>query len=144
MYNKVLLAVDGSPTSTEAARTANMLLEKGMAQKVEVIHVVPNLINSYYDMGGDMIKSLSEQTQEKGKEILRLTTEMFSMPEKVQTVFRIGDTAETICEYAKKNGVDLIIVGSRGMNPLAGLLVGSVSSRIIHFAPCPVLVVKPH
>jgi len=143
MYNKVLLAVDGSPTSTEAARTANIFLEKGMAKRVEVIHVVPNLINSYYDLGGDMVKSLSEQSKEKGKEILRLTKEMFSMPEKVQTVFRIGETAETICDYAK-NGFDLIILGSRGMNPLAGLLVGSVSSRVIHFAPCPVLVVKPH
>ena len=48
----------------------------------------------------------------------------------------------SISDYAKDNGCDLIIMGSRGKNPLTGLLLGSVSTRVLHFAPCQVLVVK--
>lgn len=55
-------------------------------------------------------------------------------------VFERGDPAEKLLEAAGM-GVDLLVLGSRGFGPVMRLLVGSVSSRVIREAPCPVLVV---
>ena len=55
-------------------------------------------------------------------------------------VFERGDPAEKLLESAEM-GVDLLVLGSRGFGPVMRLLIGSVSSRVIREAPCPVLVV---
>jgi nucleotide-binding universal stress UspA family protein len=51
--------------------------------------------------------------------------------------------AEVIASAASGVGADLIIVGSHGHAPAAGLFFGSVTSRLLHIAPCPVLAVPP-
>jgi nucleotide-binding universal stress UspA family protein len=51
-----------------------------------------------------------------------------------------GDPGTAIVEAA--NDTDLIIVGSRGLNPIQRMLLGSVSSKVVHRAPCDVLVVR--
>jgi nucleotide-binding universal stress UspA family protein len=55
-------------------------------------------------------------------------------------VFERGDPVEKLLEAAEM-GVDLLVLGSRGFGPVMRLLIGSVSSRVIREAPCPVLVV---
>ena len=55
-------------------------------------------------------------------------------------VFERGDPVEKLLEAAEM-GVDLLVLGSRGFGPVMRLLLGSVSSRVIREAPCPVLVV---
>ncbi len=49
--------------------------------------------------------------------------------------------AHTIAEVAKEEGSDLIVMGTRGHTALGGLLLGSVTQRLLHIAPCPVMVV---
>ncbi len=53
-----------------------------------------------------------------------------------------GEPAHAIIEEAKQSGVDLIVVGTRGLNQAQRLMLGSVSTRVIHEAPCDVLVVR--
>jgi nucleotide-binding universal stress UspA family protein len=53
-----------------------------------------------------------------------------------------GDPAEKIVEEAEKRGADLIVVGTRGLSELGGLVMGSVSHRVIHLAHCPCVTVK--
>jgi nucleotide-binding universal stress UspA family protein len=54
-----------------------------------------------------------------------------------------GHAAHSIADVAKENDADLIVVGTRGHTPVAGLLLGSVAQRLLHVANCPVLAVPP-
>jgi len=60
----------------------------------------------------------------------------------VETRVEPGDYAETILAVAEEIGADMIVVGSRGLGRLKGMLVGSVSQKIIQHARCSVLVVR--
>lgn len=53
-----------------------------------------------------------------------------------------GQPAEAICDFAKEQGVDLIVIGSRGRSAFSALVLGSTSSQVLHHAPCPVTVVR--
>lgn len=52
-----------------------------------------------------------------------------------------GDPAERLLDYAEASGIDLIVVGRRGLSAIGGLLMGSVSMKLCHHAKCPVLTV---
>jgi nucleotide-binding universal stress UspA family protein len=54
----------------------------------------------------------------------------------------VGDAADEIVRVAQESGADLIVLGARGLNPLKRLVLGSVSTNVLHRAPCDVLVVK--
>jgi nucleotide-binding universal stress UspA family protein len=60
---------------------------------------------------------------------------------KVTVDVTVGDAAEEILANAKASGTDLIVMGNRGHGRLAGLLLGSVTQKVIGLAPCAVLVV---
>ena len=54
-----------------------------------------------------------------------------------------GGAAHAIADAAKDSGADLIVVGTRGQGPITGLLLGSVTNRLLHISSCPVLAVPP-
>jgi nucleotide-binding universal stress UspA family protein len=54
----------------------------------------------------------------------------------------LGQPATEILTAAEEPGVDLVVLGARGLGLLGRLVLGSVSDRVVHHAPCPVLVVK--
>lgn len=53
-----------------------------------------------------------------------------------------GHVAETICSYAERNAVDMVVMGSRGRSAFASVMLGSTSAQVLHHAPCPVTVVR--
>ncbi|MBW2463167.1 MAG: universal stress protein [Deltaproteobacteria bacterium] len=57
-------------------------------------------------------------------------------------VIRSNNPADTICEFATDQGVDLILMGTTGRAGLARFLIGSVAERVVRHAPCPVMVLR--
>ncbi|WP_026380745.1 universal stress protein [Afifella pfennigii] len=62
--------------------------------------------------------------------------------EDVETLVVEGDPARRIVETAKEKGADTIVMGSRGLGDLQGLLLGSVSHKVTHLAPCTCIIVR--
>lgn len=152
--NHLLLAVDGSEGSLRAARFAAMLAEAtGAELTVLMVHnLEPVMLHAmgpagwsetvpYSSMSEDEIKALVEQKTDN--------TEFADVHEAIDnpdlTYRRVqlwGHASQQICNYAKSEGIDLIVIGSRGKTKFAQLLLGSVSSQVASHAPCPVTIVR--
>ena len=140
---RVLLAVDGSEHSDEAARSLRHL--PSLAQ-VFVLHVlnIPSLTYPVMAPGvpGEFYALMEDRIREDGE---RLLTRMMGMlPQTVGAASRhleIGSPAAKILTAADKEMVDLIVMGARGMGRLKEAVFGSVSHRVVTHARCSVLVV---
>lgn len=146
MFNKILLATDGSDHSLKASDIALQLAQKHDS-KVEIIYVVQKI--SIMDMdvlkeAGKNIEKIQDGMKKKGKEIIVLTAKKFdelNLPYESKVV--IGeDVAEVICKEAETEGADVIILGTRGQTGLSRFLLGSVSSKVVNHAPCSVSVIR--
>lgn len=136
---KILLAVDGSDNSLrateEAAKIASLLPES----MIELVYVA------------DFSKAKSDVLHTDGKEALELSRrkKLFPMEEQLQAkkithevVVLHGDPGTTIVEYANRNAFDLVVIGSRGLNVLQEMVLGSVSHKVMKRVNCPALIVK--
>jgi nucleotide-binding universal stress UspA family protein len=61
----------------------------------------------------------------------------------LEHLVEVGDPGPTICAVAEREAVDIVVVGSHGHGWLQRVLMGSVSTYVLHHSPCPVLVVRP-
>jgi nucleotide-binding universal stress UspA family protein len=148
---KVLLVTDGSACSQLACDYAGVFPLPESAD-VEVMHVLPLLQASYFvDSTGMSFPAMTEedlirmrQDQETdGEALIHKTVEALAGHGlEARGLLMRGDTPEQIINYAREHGVDLIICGSRGYGTLTSMLLGSVSRRLAHHAPCSVLVVR--
>jgi nucleotide-binding universal stress UspA family protein len=139
MYPSILLAVDGSKNSLRAAEEAAKIASLQQGASISIVYVV------------DFSKSKSDVLKSQGKEALDLSRRKKLLPvedylqsKKVQYNVQIlhGEPGPSIVEYANKNAYDLLIIGSRGLNSLQEMVLGSVSHKVVKRAHCPVLVVK--
>ena len=151
---KVLLATDGSETALKAAAFAGDLARDCGAELVILACNNSELINlnalgaSEWASAGpperysiDVMREDIEQ--ETRRSILAPSAEaagdMSPAPQQIQ---EWGHAAEVICEYAQTQGVDLIVLGSRGRSGFVKLLLGSVTVQVLNHAQCPVTVVR--
>jgi len=144
LYKKILAPVDGSTNSFVALKHAAELARSFDAE-ICIIYVsllpqtlpVISHIESYY------IPEYSFSDVENfAKKIIEAAREAVPEGIRVQTHTEIGSPNLIITEYAEKNNFDIIVIGSRGLGIFSELLMGSVSSYVVHHAKCPVLVVK--
>jgi len=155
---QLLLATDGSEPSLEAARLVRDLLNPAALARVTILAVVPPLdtvpfygasvgFGVYGMYGGglsqetqDAVTAAAEQT---AQEALQRTVAELDTMAPVETTVRRGSPADEIVRCAAENGAGLIVMGSRGWGEMHAVLLGSVSERVLHTAPCPVLIVRP-
>lgn len=137
MYKHILVAVDGSDNSLRAAQKAAELASLLEDVEVELVSVIA--VDVYSDMVYDPIEAHGDAQREiilPAVEILKET----GIEPGVEILH--GRPADEVIRYAEESGADLLVIGSRGLNALQQLALGSVSHKVIVHAKCPVLVVK--
>jgi nucleotide-binding universal stress UspA family protein len=137
MFTTVVWATDGSDAADRALPFAKELAAAPGARLLAV-HVPELLAGRFVDYpmyvdDEELEAKIIGQVHDAREEGLDAT----------YTFLRTGHagSAQLIVEAAREVGADVIVVGTRGHGPLAGLLVGSVTQRLLHLAPCPVLAV---
>lgn len=138
MFDTVIWATDGSVAADEAMPFARRLVE-GSGGKLVVVHA--NQLFAGGRAGGyPVLADEKELTAKIGSQVEKLSNGGIDATfERLSGVY--ADPAHTIAGLAEKIGADAIVVGTRGHSTIGGLLVGSVTHRLLHIAPCPVLAV---
>ncbi|OGR39854.1 MAG: hypothetical protein A2051_06650 [Desulfovibrionales bacterium GWA2_65_9] len=138
-FKNILVPVDGSEHSERALRCA-LELAKCQEARVTVLHSfgnIPMLIGG--DGRRELVTALREESRKLMEPFIGILREA-GMPE--QFIAREGRAAQVIVDEAKEGGFDLIVMGSRGLSEVAGVLMGSVAHRVLCSAHCPVLVTR--
>jgi nucleotide-binding universal stress UspA family protein len=139
MFKTIVWATDGSPAADNALPYALALARADCAELV-VVH--DREILATIRAGATPLHADEDELAAKIKaQVLELREEGLGVSLKLAA----GTTnpAQPIAEVAQEVGADVIVVGTRGHTALAGLLLGSVTQRLLHIAPCPVLAVPP-
>ncbi len=140
MFDKILLAVDGSEHALHAANTAANLA-RAMRSKEFRIVAAYDFIPPY--LGEPNMQSAINARMEEANTILQNAIKALGeLPCEIQTELIEGPAAEAIIGIAATRKSDVIVMGSRGLGTLAGLLLGSTSQKVVAHAPCPVLIVR--
>lgn len=141
MFDKILVAIDGSKMSDKAVEMAKQL-GNGQQSEITLLHVgkelviPPNAIVLEYE-------TLLEEVKKNGIELLNNAKDLLDKEGlKVSVVYKVGDPARQIVDFAKKEHYDLIIIGSRGLGNFKELMLGSVSHKVSQLSHCPVMIVK--
>ena len=146
---KVVLATDGSEPALAAAREALALLRPGA--EVVVVAVVPDREDPMEGAGGiegpvlteEQAEADARQAYRAGEDAVERTADEVAAPTRTEVVPSHARTDAALAEIVEREGADLLIIGSGQPGWLQRLLGGSTVDRIVHHAPCPVLVV-PH
>jgi len=138
MFDRILIAVDGSPYSEPAVSAAVEIATKFNSQAF-VLHV------REHDRG-----RAGAFPMETPQDALELVSDTVKTLRAAGVTARgevhgevAGYAAKEIVDTAKTQAADLIVMGSRGLSDIAGLFVGSVTHKVLQLAHIPVLVVRP-
>jgi nucleotide-binding universal stress UspA family protein len=141
-YQTILAATDLSDPAVTAVQQAADLADR-LGGVLALVYVVEDRVSP-------MILAASGQSRETilerhGEHARRMLAEFVkkALPGRdVEQVVLIGVPHETIVKYATDREADLIVVGTHGHGIVGHILMGSTTERILHHAPCPVLVVR--
>ena len=139
MFDTIIWASDGSETADRALPYAKALAD-GPGRKLVAVHCK----EVYVGRGGgwpvladedELLEKIRGQVEEAREEGLDVGLQ-------ITTTAALG-AAHKIADFARDTEADAIVVGTRGHSPVAGLLLGSLTQRLLHIAPCPVIAVPP-
>ena len=140
---KVLVPVDGSKNSDRAiAHAIGFIANSKAPVELHVLNVQLPIVSGGVRMFFKH-EEIEAYYQDSGQEALRAARERLDQAGQayVQHV-RVGPLGETIAAYAKEQRCDQIVMGTRGLGALSGMVLGSVATKVIHLADAPVTLVK--
>jgi universal stress protein A len=140
-YQHILLAVDFSGHGDLVARRAKDLAEKYQA-KLSVIHVLDNIPmpDTGYGTAIPLDKDSGYKLLEAEKAKFTLVVDQLGVEQSNRWMVW-GSPKQEIVQLAKREQVDLIVVGSHGRHGLA-LLLGSTANSVLHYAKCDVMAIR--
>ncbi|WP_138417885.1 universal stress protein [Aquibacillus sediminis] len=138
MFKKILLATDGSAHSIRSADHAIKLAEN-FGGTVDAVYVVDGKKSKE-----DVLHSVDKyEVKRERNEKIKAVKEMLEQSSvEFNTHILHGEPGPTIVEFANKNDYDCVVIGSRGLNDLQTMILGSVSHKVAKRVECPVLIVK--
>ena len=153
MYGRILVALDGSEASDHALDHALSIATKYESKLVLLAVVQRVMIPIFPDegFGGIPLSAAKDmaQYQEKMKDIYQDVLEEAEAKVReghpgleVETILKEGRPSATIVDMAENDGVDLIVIGSRGIGGYTGWILGSTSRRVVDSCTKPILIVK--
>lgn len=139
MFQKILLAYDGSEHSKRAATIAQDIALKygGMIRIVYAFQPISKIL------GSPTLEDLMQRETAQGNAIAAEAAKPLreaGLDPHIEVLE--GPAADAILRVAEVRGVDLIVMGSRGLGNARALFIGSVSHKVLQDATCPVLIVK--
>lgn len=139
---KVLVPVDGSENSMRAVSYALNMAKSHHGMEITLL-TVACLYSNYI---GETVLNLDEINAECRKRFsLKLDDAKNYFADRgvpVNAVLLQGDPADVIIDYAEKNGIGKIVIGSRGLGLLKAAMMGSVTYKVLHSVKIPVTVIK--
>ncbi|MDN5868815.1 MAG: universal stress protein [Candidatus Nitrosocosmicus sp.] len=141
MFSKILVPVDGSENSKRAFNYA-LYLSKNLKGEVTILNVAdapPTVYLQSQKVLDELLEKYSK-AREKVFDDYQELAERESIRIKTKIIF--GNPGQEIVKFSLKDESDMIVIGNRGMGHLKEMIIGSVSSTVIHDAKCPVLLVK--
>lgn len=153
MIKTILVATDRSEHARKAVTLAADLAEK-YGSRLVLTHVANPKQLTYEALHAAQVEHLIDEDLRRnrdretevlmtlGRELLdEARTRIRNVPD-VATRLEEGDPAKRIIEAAKAENADMIIIGSRGLNTIQGIMLGSVSHKVTQLAPCTCITVK--
>jgi len=138
MFKRIVVAVDGSKHSQRALDYTNELATT-YGSSVWIVHAFPQTSDLF---GYDEYEKMVAQRELAGQAIINAAREKLDQSIDIREELLEGPAAEAILSVAEARQSSLIIMGTRGLGTLQGLLFGSVSSKVAQYASCPVMLVR--
>ena len=144
MFTAIVVGTDGSETATAAVAMATELAKVHGA----TLHLVCAYEPVLPALSADEQEALGElqwlaSPGERAERVVAAAAEAArGEGVAVETHVPVGDPAHGLIDVAEARGADLIVVGNKGLNSPARFLLGSVPSKVVHHAPCHVLVAR--
>jgi nucleotide-binding universal stress UspA family protein len=143
-YSKVLVGTDGSASASRAVERAAQIAADAGATLVIVSAYQPisdrDRERALNQLGDDAYKVMGSNPAEEALRDAEAAAKKVGAS-KTETVAQSGDPVDVLAKLIDKQKADLCVVGNRGLNSLAGRLLGSVPANISHRASCDVLIV---
>jgi nucleotide-binding universal stress UspA family protein len=139
-YNRILFATDGSDSAQKAAGHA-VALARQTGATLSVVYVIDT--HAAFHLGVYQAEALNELREEGRRALTAVADLAREVGVTIEETLCEGRPGEAIVREAEHQGADLIVVGSHGQNPLADILLGSVSEYVLHHARVPVCIVRP-
>ena len=141
MFTKILVPVDGSDNSYRALEAALVLSEK-LGSNISVVNVMEQVPITHIE-SEKLLSELLEAYKKENQEILSKCSEIARQKWiTIKSVLLQGNPAPVILDFIRKENFDLVIMGSRGMGKFKELILGSVSSKIMHHSPCAIMIIR--
>ena len=139
MFNQILLASDGSEHSIRACEQAVALAENNPQAKITIAYVVDGASSK-----ADVLNHWNATDLDQSRKAKLTITERKLKEKNVSYEVKVlhGEPGPSIVKYANDHQVDICVIGSRGLNSLQEMVLGSVSHKVAKRAECPVLIVK--
>lgn len=138
----VLVPVDGSDASTRALKTAVDILAGKPEATLHVLAVPTPIVSGNVKrfFSDDVLQAYYQD--EGSNALLPARSVLAGSTLKIKESIIAGNAAQTIKEYVEKNQIDHIVMGTRGLSALPGLVLGSVTTKVLSLVNVPVTLIK--